>query len=140
MAEQDYSTTYFERLGADIMRRNTSSVSNTRRFRSFFGVHPRICATLWRSCVQSLPTSAQPKHLLLILHFLKTYNTFEILAGVLCVDEKTARKWVWIMVDVLADLKFVSLIVLRYFSLLTFQRFNGHYVNRAMDSLVATAL
>ena len=98
------------------MWRSTSLVSNIRLFRSCFGVHPCICATLWRNSVQFLPTSAQPKHLLLTLRFLKTYNTFEILAGVFSVDEKTAWKWVWIMVDVVADLKFVSLIVLRNFS------------------------
>ena len=107
MLSLDPSVQHFEVLGAEFMRRAQRSTSNQRRFRSFFGTTPLICVTLWYRCSVNLPSSASPKHLLWALHFLKSYNSTEILASSAGVDEKTYRKWAWMLVHALADLKLV---------------------------------
>lgn len=77
-----------------------------RRFRSFFGLSSNICEKVWS--MLDIPNSSEPKHLLWCLLFLKQYNVEEINRGITGADEKTYRKWVWIFVNLIADLNIVN--------------------------------
>jgi hypothetical protein len=88
---------------------NISIKTKERRFKEFFGINAEICAKLWTLCLPLLPESASPVHLLWALYFLKQYNTEGVSASFANCDEKTFRKWCWIMIDILAMLELVSL-------------------------------
>lgn len=83
---------------------------NSRRFRASFGTSPYVCASTWNKLFdeKALPDHAQPKHILWALLFLKVYASEHILASMCACDEKTLRKWVWAMVEKMADLEVVS--------------------------------
>jgi len=56
-----------------------------------------------------LPEDTLVKHLLWGLSFLKLYNNQRVHAPVICgADEKTFRKWVWIVLDALGEIDLVS--------------------------------
>jgi hypothetical protein len=78
-----------------------------RRFKKIFGVNANICAKLWKLCVPLLPPSTRPVHLLWALYFLKQYSMEEVNAAFAKCDEKTFRKWCWIVIDTLATLDLV---------------------------------
>ena len=44
-----------------------------------------------------------PEHLLWTLFFLRTYNTEEVLASMIGHSEKMVRKWIWTVVQKLAE-------------------------------------
>jgi hypothetical protein len=79
-----------------------------RRFKEHFGIKPEMCASLWALCLPFLPVDASPMHLLWTLYFLKQYNTECVNAAFSNCDEKTFRKWCWIMIGVLSSLDLVS--------------------------------
>ena len=112
------STAVFLDVGNEIMgwRHTAASSSSTtttnRRFRSAFGINPLICRHVWNLIANSpksinVPT-ARPKHLLWALLFLKQYNSTELNAAITGADKKTFRKWTWIFVTLMSDLKVVS--------------------------------
>jgi hypothetical protein len=93
------------------MRFPTDGLHNTksRRFRAFFGTTPIICSVLWSLCLPSFIAQAvMPAHLLWALLFLKQYNIEEVNASMTGTDEKTFRKWSWLVISILADLDVVS--------------------------------
>jgi len=47
-------------------------------------------------------------HLLWSFLFLKTYDPEKVLSVACGVDEKTYRKWVWLVLDLLGELDLVS--------------------------------
>lgn len=110
----------FRRLGADIMNRDPegrSPVVFLRRWVSFFGVEPVVCAITWDKLQVSVNDGtemdyAKPEHLLWALLLLKKYSGEEDLAtlaggkGPSAVDEKTFRKWSHIFVRRIAFLVF----------------------------------
>ena len=49
--------------------------------------------------------ACKPKHLLWALIFLKTYNAESSLAVAIGVDEKTLRKWIFIIIYAISDLE-----------------------------------
>ena len=49
--------------------------------------------------------ACKPKHLLWVLIFLKTYTTESSLAVAIGVDEKTLRKWIFIIIYAISDLE-----------------------------------
>ena len=89
-----------------------------RQFKSFFRLCPVGVARLWyaleetcSACVYSDGvgtvlsfTSVQPDHLLLCLHFMKTYNSVSCGASLFGMTEKTHRRYFWAMVSYLTHL------------------------------------
>jgi hypothetical protein len=68
-----------------------------------------VCNELWTMLVeQGLPKQASPIHMLWALCFMKQYAAESVLASMCDCDEKTLRKWVWIMVEQIAKLDLVS--------------------------------
>lgn len=106
----------FYEFGKDMMKHNSASrLVGSRRFRSFFGVSPNICAICWRLIKDELPTSYREVHLLWALLFLKCYNTESINHATAGCDEKTFRTKVWTVVESLAFMKVVC-VNFRYFN------------------------
>jgi hypothetical protein len=86
----------------------TSARTKARRYKALFGVSAATCSRLWALVKPSLPSSAGPRHLLWTLYFLKQYGHEEVNVAFCQCDEKTFRKWSWMVVQVLADLELVS--------------------------------
>lgn len=82
----------------------------TRKFRSHYGVSVKVMTKTWNSLVLQnlLPSLAEPKHILWMCAFLKTYTTETLYATLYKVEEKTFRKWIWIMLGAVAKLEIVS--------------------------------
>ena len=104
----------FETLASAIMASLAITVSlptKQRRFRAFFGTTASICSRLWSLCSHILiAEGAMPVHLLWALMFLKQYNTEEVNASMAGCDEKTFRRWCWLVVHVLADIELVRVL------------------------------
>lgn len=95
------------------VKRNEKEWDKT--FRSFFGCPPSVGAQVWNKIMPSIDRSksseyrtAQPKHLLYGLLFLKVYGTSE---DVHCrivgwVDRQTFRKWSWYFIEKIHDLEY----------------------------------
>lgn len=86
-----------------------SSMTGYRRFRTFFGISPELCAILWNRIPDKRPGS-EPKHLLWAMMFLKNYHKEHVSAAIVGVDEKTLRLWVWRFVELLSELNVVGLL------------------------------
>jgi hypothetical protein len=90
---------------------NTYTTANVMRFKSHFGTSPGVCSYIWSLIYPSLHRNheccgVQFFHLLWGLMFLKVYETDSVLAGIVGgIDEKTFRKWKWIIVKALSTLK-----------------------------------
>ena len=63
---------------------------------------------IWNRLIGKLPPGSRPVHLLWSLLFLKRYDTEHVNRSLTQADEKTWRKWVWIFVELLANLDVVS--------------------------------
>lgn len=85
-----------------------------RRFKSFFGVSPSICAIIWEKIKREIPSTAEPKHLLWSLNFLKQYHVEHSRTTIFKADEKTIRKWTWIIVELIANLDVVFITIRIY--------------------------
>ena len=79
-----------------------SRVTVGRRFSSFFGTTLSVTYLLWCKLMMDIPLCERPNviiiHLLWTLMFLKTYQTTSVLAIKCKVDEKTYRKYVWLVI------------------------------------------
>lgn len=84
-----------------------SRLTAHRKFRSFYGVSPDVCAIIW-TLIAEKPSGAQPKHLLWCLLFLKRYNTEHVNASIVKVDEKTFRLWTWTFIELISKLNVVT--------------------------------
>ena len=86
----------FWRMGHQFTGHDCTRVGDTGRriFREFFGTSASICSVVWREfeSIDAIPKSAQPKHLLWALLFLKRYLTEHVMSSVVGCDEKTVRK------------------------------------------------
>lgn len=78
-----------------------------RKFKCFYGISPNVCAILWKK-IKDKPPTAEPRHFLWSLLFLKQYNKEHVNAAIVGVDEKTFRKWSWTFIYLLAELNVVS--------------------------------
>lgn len=93
-----FSPLIFRKCGAEIGGYgNCGSQVARRRHQSLFGINPLKCSILWDMAI--IPEGARPKHLLWALLFARTYLPEETLASMCRVQEKTFRKWVWLMVS-----------------------------------------
>ena len=114
----------FEAIASFILRRDLSKCSRSvcnRRFRSIFGCSSKICSILWEFLAMhgSITTKkgSSPKHLLWALLFLKLYSTESTHAAMVGgIDEKTYRKWVWLVLEDVKKIKklVVSLIASKF--------------------------
>ena len=93
-----------------IHRVSKSKRVSSERFAAAFGCSPKVAAALWNRLdgKDLLPRDALVKHLLWGLAFLKLYNVERAQAPPSGADEKTFRKWVWIVLDALAELDLVG--------------------------------
>ena len=97
--------------GLKIMNRSGTGSEETQehRFKSLFGIPFSIVEILW-SIIDPFNDNTlngvEPKHLLWALMFLKLYGTEDNVVSLAggC-DDKTYRKWVWIMIINLSDLE-----------------------------------
>lgn len=87
-----------------------SRIIGYRRYKGLFGVTPLICSVTWNYITKYAPQETKPRHLLWGLCFLKCYNTEHVNSVMFGVDEKTFRKWIWIIVDALSSIKVVQYI------------------------------
>lgn len=99
----------FLNIGCSYVKHNIngSRITGYRRFRAFFGVDPIVCSIVWEQLKNDRPPRSKPKHLMWALMFLKIYTTENVFRGIVGVDEKTWRKWIWIFIDLMASLKVV---------------------------------
>jgi len=104
--------THFHDLGFDLMGKQpgNSLMVKMRRFVGHFGVNWHICASLWVLMLPLIDSEAiyngiKPLYLLWALHFMKVYGTESVNAATKKCDKKTHRKWVWLVVEALAQLE-----------------------------------
>ena len=103
----------FFRIGREIMNRPSmvrDKGDSHRRFRALFGVDPEVCGVAWDLVGFNFgfPKGCQKVHFMWALLFLKTYKTENALAAMLNdIDEKNLRKWVKIMIELVARLESV---------------------------------
>lgn len=97
----------FSQIATDQLKINfSSSKVSVRRFKSFFRASYETCNKIW-SMIQCLPESVKNYHLLYALHFLKCYKTEANNAHFFNVDEKTFRKYNWLVLEGLKNLDMV---------------------------------
>lgn len=101
------SAATFLRLGNIYTKATSNTNTNLRRFTSFFGITPKVCARIWEMIKSSLPAGSKPTHLLWSLNFLKQYNTEHTRRSLFKADEKTLRKWTWVFIELMSNLNVV---------------------------------
>ncbi len=82
-----------------------------RRFMSFFGASPLVCAMVWNilSHKQLHPAATRPLYLLCAFLFLRQYSVEAVNHAITGLDEKTFRHWCWKYVQLMAfELNLVS--------------------------------
>ena len=74
-------------------------MTQNQHFKVICGVHPTVCVIVWGALKWSMlvEDACKPKHLFWALIFLKTYTTESSLVVAIGVDEKTLRKWMFII-------------------------------------------
>ena len=77
-------------------------------FRGVFCVTTTIAVELWALLGSNKPKGSKYCHLPWGLKFLRGYNTESSNAASVDVHKRTFRRWQWIFVSVIADLKTVS--------------------------------
>lgn len=82
-----------------------SNIIGMERFKSLFGVSPKVCSDLWDLLASTRPTNAKPKHMLYALLFLKVYPIERGQAEVQAqCDRRTFMTWSWTFVKLIAAL------------------------------------
>ena len=80
-----------------------------RRYVAFFGTTMQVTYLMWCMVVVDIPDYDFPGvifvHLLWTLMFLKTYQPVNVLAARCKVDEKTYRKYLWQVLEVIAGIE-----------------------------------
>lgn len=72
---------------------------NLNIFNSFFGVSPLVCSEIWILLNKQYVPYMKPVHLFWASLFLKQYNTENVSSMICKCDEKTFRKWVWLIIN-----------------------------------------
>ena len=94
-----------------VRRKAGTAAREDRRFREHFGAPFAIVRMVWDMLEEGglLPEKGEPKHLLWALYFLKCYPKegpgCAIVGGSKgAIDPKTMRKWVWLILERIAEL------------------------------------
>ena len=82
-----------------------------RRFRGLFGVSPKARAKVWALIESAIPSRSTPQRLLWALLFLNVYASEHAHSLIAHVDEKTFRKWAWLIVPAIAGIHAVRLLL-----------------------------
>ena len=107
--------TFFFRAARDIQNRTSRNAGTAamedRRFRELFGTSISIVLQVWHMMDDGglLPEKTKPKHLLWTLYFMKVYPREAPACSAVggsggAVDPKTLRKWVWLIMERIAEL------------------------------------
>jgi hypothetical protein len=106
-----FNETDFLRLGLFVVGRKVlkSDKLARDRFQSSFGTQPVVVADLWHRLMdcgrRRNRHKCRPKHLLWALMFLKSYGKEMDMAARATCDEKTWRKWIWIVLSGINTMK-----------------------------------
>ena len=94
-------------LFSEAAQSDRSHVTQNQHFKLICGVHLTVSVIVWGELKQSMlvKDACKPKHLLWVLIFLKTYTTESSLVVAIGVDEKTLRKWIFIIIYAISDLE-----------------------------------
>lgn len=84
-----------------VIRIRTPNERNLKRFKCLFGVSPWLVSIIWKRVFCENPpvteVTLRPIHLLWSLLFLKTYASETLIASYIGKDEKTFRKYNWLV-------------------------------------------
>lgn len=103
----------FETIGLELAgftrarQERTIQRTNRERFRSWYGISPQACSALFED-LQAAPArvaKANCRFFLMALNWLKNYRSEAELAGQFNMDEKTARKHIWMYARAFQALK-----------------------------------
>ena len=111
----DTEDAVFLRDARDIQNRTSRSVGTAamedRRFRGLFGARIEIVLKVWSMLLEDglRPEKSKPKHLIWTLYFLKVYpreapGCSRVGGSKGAIDPKTLRKWVWLLIERIAEL------------------------------------
>ena len=100
-----------EELAIKFMNGETKKGSQknfARRCRSLFGIDCSLITLVWSNLetlgiLRPMPKKS-PIHLMMALHFMKSYGTQTQLASIFGVDGKTYCKWVWLYITAIKSL------------------------------------
>lgn len=81
--------------------------TQTKRFNEHFGCRPHVCAIIWHDLKtgQHVPEKTTLHHLFWALFFLRKYPTEGDLASRFQKDPITLRKWIWVLIFGIQELK-----------------------------------
>ena len=111
----------FRQLGAAIIGKTMSGDHQSideedRRFRSMYGCHWRVAAGVWDVILEhGINRKKEKKHLLWALLWLKHYTNEQSLATIVRASCKTLRKWVWIVIEDMANASVIKVSSKRFF-------------------------
>lgn len=108
--------------------KSLSKIVYERRFRARFGVTPKVATIVWNRIECTVLRRCSQMHLLWGLLFLKTYGSEHVNCSITKGDEKTFRKWFWIIVERIATLHIVSFVYLLLFYVILSPRQAGEAV------------
>lgn len=86
--------------------------SRLENFSQMYGICPCITTEIWNNVAEDPNTDdilgsskPEPKHLLWALFFLRHYPTENVAATVFRTTEKTFRKWIWLLIPLIAGMQ-----------------------------------
>jgi hypothetical protein len=121
----NYTWDYFRKTGIDIVSRSSNgfnsdkvTMNQDRIFRSQFGVSCEVCEILWLLLKDhgKFNKTRKPEHLLWALLFLTVYGKETTHASMCKTTEKTYRKWIWRVLEEIADLVLIKVSFHVFFS------------------------
>lgn len=128
-------TEHFLKLGNKLTKHTSGSfLISIRKFRSFFGVAPNICALIWSLLNGKRDRGSKPIHLLWALLFLNKYDTEELHAAITEVDVKTFRKWSWTFINLISNLDVVRMLIISWKNTFIYFYSKIKWENRFMNS------
>ena len=93
-----------------------------RTWRAHFGACPRTSLEMWNLLLQEfvheLPRGVDLEAFFMVLFFLKTYPSVDVLASRVQKDQKTVRKWVWWYIEKMSHLSHILVSLNEYFTAL----------------------
>ncbi|CAN8061605.1 unnamed protein product [Agarophyton chilense] len=85
-----------------------SALESDLRVLTLFGVLLSLLLSIWVRIIPLVLSATQPKRLLQGLVFLKVYRPESVLCTLVRFTEKTHRKWVWAVVNFMANCCVIS--------------------------------
>lgn len=95
-------------VAENVFKMKASTKSFDSRFRSMFGITPVVAVFVWDK-IQIENTT--PIHLLMALNFLRCYTSEHVSSRFFNVDEKTLRKYRWLYVAAICQMKLVRITI-----------------------------